>query len=127
MSGAAMKKILIVDDQVLIRELIEVTLRGDEYRILLAGGGEEALALARRELPQLVIMDVMMPGAVDGYEATRLLKGDPSTAGIKIIILSAKGLDADRAKGIDAGADEYIVKPFSPLQLMRRVEELLGE
>lgn len=122
-----MKKILIVDDQVQVRELIEVTLRGDEYQIMLAGSGEEAVDIARRELPQLVIMDVMMPGAIDGYEATRLIKSGPTASRVKIIILSARGQETDRKKGIESGADDYLVKPFSPLLLMKRVEELLGD
>jgi DNA-binding response OmpR family regulator len=122
-----MKTILIVDDQVQVRELIEVTLGTDQYRILLAGNGEEAVEIARKERPQLVIMDVMMPGALDGCEAVRILKNDPETANVKVIILSAMGRDADRARGLEAGADDYLVKPFSPLQLMNRVEELLGE
>ena len=121
-----MKKILIVDDQLEVRELVEVTMRAGDYQILKAQSGEEALEIVKAEKPELIIMDVMMPGGMDGLEATRILKNDPETKDCKIIMLTAKGQQNEREKGIEAGADDYFVKPFSPLELIRKVEEFLG-
>lgn len=120
-----MKKILIVDDQFEVRELVEVTLRVKDYRIFKAKSGEEAIKIVRDEKPDLIIMDVMMPGGMDGLEATRLLKNDPETRESTIIMLTAKGQQTDREKGFEAGADDYFVKPFSPLELIKKVEEVL--
>ena len=122
-----MKKILIVDDRLEVRELVEVTLRVKDYRILQAPSGEKALEIVRTEKPELVLMDIMMPGGLDGLEATRILKNDPATKDCTIIILTAKGQQADREKGLEAGADDYFVKPFSPLDLIKKVEEVLGD
>ena len=121
-----MKNILIVDDQAEVRELVEVTLRVEDYRILQAKSGEEAVEIARAEKPDLIIMDIMMPGSVDGLEATRILKNDPETKDCKIIMLTAKGQEADREAGFEAGANDYFIKPFSPLELIKKVEEALG-
>ena len=120
------KKILIVDDQSEVRELVEVTLRLEDYQIFQAKNGDEAIKLARAEKPDLVIMDVMMPGGIDGLEATRVLKNDPETKGCQIIMLTAKGQQDDQEKGFKAGADDYFSKPFSPLELIKKVEEVLG-
>ncbi|MCF6290931.1 MAG: response regulator [Desulfobacterales bacterium] len=121
-----MKKILIVDDQLEVRELVEVTLRVGDYRILQAVSGEEAVGIARSERPELIIMDIMMPGGIDGLQATRILKNDPETKDCKIVMLTARGQETDKARGQEAGADDYFVKPFSPLELIRKVEEILG-
>ncbi len=121
-----MKKILIVDDQVEVRELVEVTLRAEDYRIFQAKSGEEAIEIAKTEKPDLIIMDIMMPGGMDGLEATRVLKGDPETKDCIIIMLTAKGQQADREAGLEAGASDYFAKPFSPLDLIKKVEEVLG-
>ena len=121
-----MKKILIVDDRKEIRELVEVTLRLENYQIFQAKSGDEAIKLARAEKPDLVIMDVVMPGSMDGLEATRVLKNDPETKGCQIIMLTGKGQPDDREKGFKAGADDYFSKPFSPLELIKKVEEVLG-
>lgn len=121
-----MKKILIVDDQLEVRELVEVTMRVGDYQILKAKSGEEAIDIVKAEKPDLVIMDIMMPGGMDGLEATRILKNDPETQESKIIMLTAKGQQSEREKGIEAGADDYFVKPFSPLDLIRKVEEFIG-
>ena len=120
-----MKKILIVDDQIEVRELVEVTFRIGEYEILKAKNGEEALAIAKAEKPDLILMDIMMPGGIDGLEVTRRLKDDPSSKECKIIMLTAKGQETDKEKGFKAGADDYFTKPFSPLELMQKVEEVL--
>lgn len=122
-----MKKILVVDDQVEIRELVEVTLRVEDYEILQAKSGEEAIEIAKSEKPDLIIMDIMMPGGMDGYEATKTLKSNPDTKDISIVILTAKGQQTDKEKGIEVGANDYFVKPFSPLDLISKVEEVLGE
>ena len=121
-----MEKILIVDDQLEVRELVEVTLRVGNYQILQAQSGEEAIEIVRAEKPSLIIMDIMMPGGMDGLEATRILKNDPETKDCKIILLTAKGQQIDIEKGFAAGADDYFIKPFSPLELIKKVEEILG-
>jgi DNA-binding response OmpR family regulator len=121
-----MKKILIVDDRAEVRELVEVTLRSSEYISLQAESGEKAIEIAKAERPHLIIMDIMMPGGIDGLETTRILKGDPETRESVIIMLTAKGQEIDREEGFKAGADDYFVKPFSPLDLIRKVDEVLG-
>ena len=121
-----MKKILIVDDDIQIRGLVDVTLRSDDYQIFQAENGQQAIKIARAEKPDLIIMDIMMPGDIDGVEATRIIKSDPETKSSAIIILSGKGQDAERGKGFSAGADDYFTKPFSPLELIKKVEEILG-
>jgi len=121
-----MKKILVVDDQKEVRELVEVTLRVGDYQILHAASGQEAVEIAREQHPDLIIMDLMMPGTMDGLEATKVIKADPETRQSIIIILTGKGQKDDREKGLEAGADHYFVKPFSPLDLIRKVEEILG-
>jgi two-component system phosphate regulon response regulator PhoB len=121
-----MKKILVVDDQPEVRELVSVTLEVGPYQILAASGGEQALAVARQELPQLMLLDVMMPAGPDGLEVCRQLKSDPATASITIVMLTSKGQDWDREAGFEAGANDYFVKPFSPLELIQKVEEVLG-
>ncbi|MBI9086088.1 MAG: response regulator [Desulfobacterales bacterium] len=121
-----MRKILIVDDQVEVRELVEVTLRVEDYEIFQAKSGEEAVEIARAEKPELIIMDIMMPGGMDGLEATRIIKNDPETKDCIIIMLTAKGQQADKEAGLKAGAIEYFAKPFSPLDLIKKVEEVLG-
>jgi two-component system, OmpR family, phosphate regulon response regulator PhoB len=120
-----MKKILIVDDRLEVRELVEVTLRVKDYLILQASSGEAALETVKTEKPDLILMDIMMPGGMDGLEATRIIKNDPETKNCTVIMLTAKGQQADREKGLEAGADDYFVKPFSPLDLIRKVEEVL--
>jgi two-component system, OmpR family, phosphate regulon response regulator PhoB len=121
------KTILIVDDHERIRELVAVTL-GDigDYQILEASNGEEGVTLATESKPDLILMDVTMPGKYDGLEATRIIKSDPDTREIYVIMLTAKGQVADKELGKQAGADGYFVKPFSPIELIRKVESLLG-
>jgi len=121
-----MKKILIVDDEPGLRELVEITLKVDEYEILKAETGQKAIEIAKAEKPDLTLMDIKMPGPIDGLEATRILKSDPETRKGTIIILSAKAEASERKEGLDAGADAYFAKPFSPLALIRKVEEVLG-
>ena len=120
-----MKKILIVDDQMEVRELVEVTLRSGDYRVLHAESGEKAIEVAKAEKPALIIMDIMMPGKIDGLEATRILKKAPETRDSIIVMLSSKGQHSDKEKGFEVGADDYFSKPFSPLELIKKVEEAL--
>ena len=123
-----MKKILIVDDQIEVRELVQVTLEIGDYQILSAENGRQAIDIARMEHPDIILMDIMMPGSnVDGLEACRRLKEDAATRDITIVMLSAKGQDSDLDAGWAAGADYYFTKPFSPIALIEKVEEVMGE
>ena len=123
-----MKKILVVDDQIEIRELIAATLRIGDYLIFQAGTGPEAIEIARCEKPDLMFLDVMMPeGGMDGFDVCTQLKNDPETAGITIIMLTALGQEEDKERGSAAGADDYFTKPFSPLKLMNKVDEILSK
>jgi DNA-binding response OmpR family regulator len=119
-----MKKILIVDDEDKVRKLVEVTLSLGNVEIAHAATGEEALERAREVKPDIVLLDVMMPGQLDGYDVCRLLKQDPDTKGIYIIMLTAKGQQADKERGLALGADDYFVKPFSPMELMDKIENI---
>jgi two-component system phosphate regulon response regulator PhoB len=122
-----MKKILIVDDQPEVRELVDVTLRIGDYTILQAVSGDQALAVAHDEHPDLILLDVMMPNSsIDGFEVCRRIKSDPATQDIYVVILTARGQEADIVLGKQVGADDYFTKPFSPLQLMNKIEDLLG-
>ena len=122
-----MKTILIVDDKQEVRELVEVTLRVGDYRILQAENGDQALEVARAEKPDLMLLDVMMPGRIDGFGVCERLKDATATAGITIIMLTAKGQQVDKERGDKAGCDGYYTKPFSPLELLQKVEEVLGD
>ena len=118
-----MYRIMIVDDDPEIRTLVAVTL-GDSHTILEAADGVEALHLAREETFDLVLLDVMMPG-MDGLEACRQLKGDPLTMNTPVIMLTARGTREDLERGREAGADDYFVKPFSPIALLDKVAQVL--
>ncbi len=113
-----MKRILIVEDQEDIRELISLTLDHGDYELHEAETGDEGYAVANRIQPDLILMDVMMPGSMDGMEVCRRLKSEGRHRKIRIIILSAKGQDQDRQAGKQAGADGYLTKPFSPRELL---------
>jgi CheY-like chemotaxis protein len=109
------QRILITDDQPDIRKLVYLTLDIGDFEVFEANSGENAMEVVRRVKPTVVLMDIMMPGKVDGLEACRLIKSDPELAGIAVVMLTARGQQAD----IDEGkADAYLVKPFSPLQLL---------
>ena len=118
------KTILIVDDEKEVRDLIHVTLHNPEYRILETGDGCSALELVRRERPDLLMLDWMMP-SMSGLEVAEALSSDPHTADIPIIMLTAIGADKDRQRAYEMGILAYIVKPFSPLELRERVRTLL--
>jgi len=122
-----MKKILIVDDEEKVRKLVEVTLSVGELEILHASSGDEALNVVRETKPDLILLDVMMPGKLDGLDVCRILKKDPETKDIYIIILTAKGQQVDKENGFAAGADDYFVKPFSPMELMDKIDGILAE
>jgi two-component system phosphate regulon response regulator PhoB len=121
-----MKKILIVDDKPEIRELVSVTLEIGPYQILTAANGDEALQMAQTQKPDVMLLDIQMPGGtLDGLDVCRILKNTEATKNIYIIMLTAKGQTSDKQAGQDVGADDYLVKPFSPLQLMNSVEAVL--
>jgi len=117
-----MKKILIVDDMPEIRNLVKITLSSGNYQILEAESGEQAIKVTEKEMPNLIIMDVMMPGEIDGFKATKIIK--QKLPNIKIVILTGKTNIKDQKKGLEYGADDYFVKPFSPLNLIEKVEEI---
>ena len=120
-----MKKILIVDDEERVRRLIETTLDIGDFQIFQAKDGEEALKIAQEEKPALILLDIMMPG-MDGFEVCKRLKNNSETKGSYIIMLTAKGQKQDIEKGYTVGADDYFVKPFSPMELLNKVEQVLG-
>ena len=109
------KKILVVDDEKDIRDLVEVTLLRSDHLVMKAESGDRAVEIARTQKPDLILMDIMMPGNIDGLEATRILKNDPETRQCKVVLLTAKGQLADRREGIKAGADDYFVETVQPI------------
>lgn len=117
-------RVLIADDEPDIRRLIVFTLRRRGYDITEAERGDRALDLIRADPPDLIVLDVMMPG-LNGHEVAHAVRADPATAPIPIIMLSAKGQVTEVADGLKAGANRYLVKPFSPKDLARHVRELL--
>lgn len=118
------ENILVVDDEEDIQELVQYNLAKEGYAVTCVGSGEEGLNRARAEHPDLVILDLMLPG-VDGLDVCKLLKGDGKTRDIPIIMLSAKGEEADVVSGLELGAEDYIVKPFSPRVVTARVKTVL--
>lgn len=120
-----MAKVLIAEDERDIRELITFTLRYAGHEVIQAANGEEALALTREGAPDLIMMDVRMP-KMTGYEACRLIKADDKIKHIPVVFLSAKGQETEIQTGLEVGAADYILKPFAPDQLIKRVSEILG-
>lgn len=120
----AREKVLIVDDEEDILELLDYALARNGYKVIKATTGEEALDLARSELPDLIVLDLMLPG-VDGLDVCRILKSDPDAGHIPIIMLTARGDEADVITGLELGADDYITKPFSPRVLLARAKAVL--
>jgi two-component system phosphate regulon response regulator PhoB len=116
--------ILVVDDERDIGSLVEYNLQKEGFATTYAASGEAALATARTRLPDLIVLDLMLPG-VDGLEVCRRLKADPATSGAPIIMLTAKGSEADIVAGLELGASDYVTKPFSPRVLVARVKAVL--
>jgi len=116
--------ILVVDDEKDILELVRYNLARDGYQIICAASGEKALELAESKLPDLIVLDLMLPG-IDGLEVTKKLKNDSGTSHIPIIMLTAKGEEADIVTGLELGADDYVTKPFSPRILVARVRAVI--
>lgn len=112
----SMQKILIVDDQPLIRRLLSITL-GRDYEIVEAGDGASALDAIRIHKPRAVLLDIMMPGEIDGIQVLKIIKADPELTGIFVAMLTARGQADDFRLGQESGADAYFIKPFSPLQI----------
>lgn len=116
--------ILVIDDEPYILRSLSYLLTREGYAVETASNGEEGLARVRSLRPPLVFLDIMMP-RMDGYEVCEQIKQDPALAGTYVIMLSAKGQQIDRERGLLGGADEYQTKPFSPREIARRVRELL--
>jgi two-component system alkaline phosphatase synthesis response regulator PhoP len=112
-------KVLVVDDEVNITQILEFSIGAEGFEVI------EAIEKARREQPDLIILDIMMP-KIDGYEACRILKANPLTRNIPVVLLTAKGRDIDKRLGMEVGATDYIVKPFSPNRLVERINQLLS-
>ncbi len=118
------ERILVVDDEEDLLELISYNLGKEGYRVECVASGEEAIATARNTLPDLIVLDLLLP-RVDGLEVCRILKRDPKTQHVPIVMLTAKSEEADVVSGLELGADDYITKPFSPRVLMARVRAVL--
>jgi two-component system phosphate regulon response regulator PhoB len=116
--------ILVVEDDVDILQLVAHNLKAADFDVLTAEEGYEALSLAKNHLPQLVILDLMLPG-LDGLEVCKELKRSPATQKIPVLMLTARGEEVDRIVGLELGADDYVVKPFSPRELILRVRAIL--
>jgi DNA-binding response OmpR family regulator len=121
-----MAKILIAEDERDIRDLVAFTLRFAGYEVFTAANGEEAVEMAPNVSPDLILMDVRMP-RMTGYEACKILKRNPDMKDIPIVFLSAKGQETEIQQGLDAGAEEYLLKPFAPDQLTSRVKAILAK
>lgn len=119
------RRILVCDDQAFLRSLIRLTLDSGNFEIHEAADGMAALDLARRHQPDLIFLDWTMPG-LSGIEVCRALRADPRTADACIVLVTAHVQDAERATGYEAGADDYITKPFSPRDLLDKVSQVLG-
>ena len=124
-NGDRAPRVLIADDDRDILELVGFRLETSGYDVLKAEDGEDALRVAAESAPDLVVLDVMMP-KLDGYEVTRRLRAEEATARIPVILLTARVQEADIARGFEAGADDYLKKPFSPRELGARVQAVLG-
>ena len=118
------EKILIVEDEKDIVKMLEYNLKKEGFRVIDARDGEDALDLAMREYPDLILLDLMLPG-IDGLEVCRALKKETKTASIPIIMLTAKSQESDKVVGLELGADDYITKPFSVRELLARIKAVL--
>jgi two-component system, OmpR family, alkaline phosphatase synthesis response regulator PhoP len=118
------EKILIIEDDPATQRLVDYTLRHEGYEVISASNGLEGLRKARDEAPNLVILDIMLPG-LDGYEICHRLRADPATESIAILMFSAKAQDIDRETGLRVGADDYLTKPSPPATIVAKVKGLL--
>ena len=123
--SAADAVVLVADDDEDIRELVRFRLERSGYRVLVARDGEEAFSLAVEHVPDLAVLDVMMP-RLDGYQLTRRLREHERTRAMPVMLLTARAQEADVTRGFEAGADDYLRKPFSPRELRARVQAILG-
>ncbi len=119
-----MARVLVIEDSPDIAELIAHYLTGAGYGVTVSGNGADGLRLARQSPPDAIVLDLMLPG-MDGLHVCQALRGDASTAAIPVIMLTARGEEADRIRGLELGADDYLTKPFSPKELVARVAALL--
>ncbi|WP_345062700.1 response regulator [Acidovorax lacteus] len=119
-----MKKILIVEDHADIRKLLKMTLEFDDFEIHEASTGDAGLAMAKELGPDVVLLDIMMPGSINGLEVCRRIKADVATRHTKVILLTARVQSGDRVAGFEAGADDYLMKPFSTLQVLETIYRL---
>lgn len=118
-------KVLIVDDEPNIVMSLDFLMRKAKYQVFIARNGTEALELANKEQPDLMLLDIMMPD-IDGYEVCKRVKENTSTENCKVIFISAKSKESDIQKGMEMGANLYVTKPFSTRDLMKQVKELMG-
>ena len=123
--GPAGTSLLVVDDDAFIARLLEIECTAAGYDVRTAGSGDRALELAQERCPDLILADVMMPN-MDGFELTRRLRMDERTAAARVILLTARGLSADRLEGFAVGADDYVIKPFDTPGLVARIGEVLA-
>lgn len=119
------RKILVVDDEPFILKSLTFVLKKEGFHVESATNGLEALETIRREKPDLIFLDIMMP-KMNGLEVCQWIRQDPQLRDIHVIILTAKGQEADREKGLQIGADEYMTKPFSPSMVVKRIREIFG-
>lgn len=120
-----MDRILLVDDHSDIRRLVRITL-GKSFEVLEAEDGSTALEIVRSQKPRLVVLDIMMPGEIDGLQVLNTIKSDPTLASTRVIMVTARGQAQDYDQGMKLGADAYFIKPFSPLQLVASIKEILA-
>jgi CheY-like chemotaxis protein len=121
-----MAKILIAEDERDIRDLVAFTLRFAGHEVFATANGEEAVEMAPKVNPDLILMDVRMP-RMTGYEACKVMKANPDLKDIPVVFLSAKGQESERQQGLDAGAEEYLLKPFAPDQLTIQIKTILAK
>jgi two-component system phosphate regulon response regulator PhoB len=119
-----MHTVLVVDDETDILELVVFNLERQQFKVLTADNGISAVQIAKEKIPDLIVLDLMLPG-MDGFSVYRELRADPRTSGIPVLMLTAKGEVNDRIAGLELGADDYVTKPFSPRELLLRVRALL--
>lgn len=119
------KKILIADDNENIREALTYLLEDEGYKLSLAKDGTEALKKVKSVRPDILFLDIMMP-EMNGYDVCRLIKSDPDLRSTYVIMLTAKGQALEQERGKEVGADEYVVKPFSPIEILSKIKKILG-